>query len=211
MRPSLICVALCIALASGPARAAGVMFEVVDQDGHPVPNAVVALSAKGEGSESPGQQIIIDQRNEMFIPLVSVLHTGGSVVFKNSDRVRHHVYSFSAIKQFQFILNPGDSSEAIKFDKTGVAAIGCNIHDKMVTYVYVTNTKWTALTGADGSGVIASLPKGEYTVSIWHPQLKPGAAPTTQKVTVGSEPVSVSLTVSLVGETPMHGHHGSSY
>src|SRR5437868_3241794 len=112
MRPRLISVALCIALASHSAHAASVMFEVADQDGHPVPNAVVALSANGEGHEASAQQIIVDQRNEMFIPLVSVLRAGGSVVFKNSDRVRHHVYSFSVIKQFQFILNPGDSSEA---------------------------------------------------------------------------------------------------
>jgi plastocyanin len=211
MRSLLICIALCVALASNPACAAGVMFEVTDQDGRPVPNAVVALSTNGEARDSIAQQIIVDQRNEMFVPLVSVLRVGGSVVFKNSDRVRHHVYSFSAIRQFQFILNPGDSSEAIKFDKTGVAAIGCNIHDKMVTYVYVTDAKWTVLTAADGSGVIAALPKGEYTVSIWHPQLKPGIAVPTQKITVGSQPLSVPLTVPLIGETPAHGHHGSSY
>lgn len=75
------------------------MFEVVDQDNRPVANAVIALVAKSGANEaSAAQQLIVDQRKEAFIPLVSVLGRGGSIVFKNSDRVRHHVYSFSPLR-----------------------------------------------------------------------------------------------------------------
>src|SRR5262245_17073652 len=114
MRTLLIFVAL-IALLIDPARAANVMFEVTDQDGHPVGDAVIALTSKTEAPAEPSaQQITIDQRNETFIPLVSILGRGGSVIFNNSDRVRHHVYSFSPIKQFQLVLNPGEDSDPIK-------------------------------------------------------------------------------------------------
>src|SRR6185436_12517855 len=100
MRPILLLAGICLALLARPAHAAGVMFEVSDQDGHPVANAVIALVAKtGPVEPSAAQQLIVDQRKEAFIPLVSVLGRGGSVVFKNSDRVRHHVYSFSPIRQ----------------------------------------------------------------------------------------------------------------
>jgi plastocyanin len=215
MRIPVLIAGFSIALMFGVrAQAAGIMFEVTDQDGHPVANAVVALAPSGQGAgvdAGPAQQIIVDQRNEMFIPLVSVLMRGGSVTFANGDRVRHHVYSFSSIKQFQFILNPGESSAPVKFDKSGVAAIGCNIHDKMVTYVYVADTKWTALTRSDGSGVVASVPKGEYTATIWHPQLKPGMPQPEQAVSVGVQPLNIPLTVALVAQTPMSGHHGSAY
>lgn len=212
MRSLLLLVGFCLALVAAPARAAGVMFEVTDQNGHAVTHAVVALVAKGgPGEPSAAQQLIVDQRKEAFIPLVSVLGRGGSVVFKNSDRVRHHVYSFASVKQFQLVLNPQESSEPVKFDKVGVVAIGCNIHDNMVTYVYVTDTKWTVLTGSDGSGVIASLPKGEYTVTVWHPRLKPGVATPSQTISVGSQPLSIPLSVPLIATTPMQGHHGSSY
>jgi plastocyanin len=213
MRTSLLFAGLIVAQLCGSARAASVMFELTDQDGHPVANAVVALSSSTQASPEPAssQQIIIDQRNETFIPLVSILGHGGAVIFRNSDRVRHHVYSFSPLKQFQLVLNPNESSQPVKFDKTGVVAIGCNIHDRMVTYVYVTDTKWTALTHNDGSGIMPSVPKGDYKVTVWHPQLKPGAAPVTQTVSVGTQPHSIPLTVSIIAATPMHGHHGSGY
>ena len=213
MRTVAFFIGLCVALSSEMAQAASVMFEVADEDGHPVANAVVALSSSAQTAPEPSsvQQIIVDQRNEIFIPLVSILGRGGSVIFSNSDRVRHHVYSFSPIKQFQFILNPSEISQPVKFDKIGVAAVGCNIHDKMVTYVYVTETKWTALTRGDGSGVIASVPKGDYTVALWHPQLKPGVPPPSQTISVGTQPLNVPVTVQLVAPTTMNGHHGSSY
>jgi plastocyanin len=214
MRTALSTVSLLLALAASvQAHAASIMFEVTDQDGHPIPNAVVALvaSSQAPADSGPAQQIIVDQRNEMFIPLVSVLTRGGSVIFTNGDRVRHHVYSFSPIKQFQFILNPGENSTPVKFDKSGVAAIGCNIHDKMVTYVYVTDSKWTTLTRSDGSGTIASVPKGEYTATIWHPQLKPGVPSPSQSITVGTQPLNVPLTLPLVAQAHMSGHHEGTY
>ncbi len=215
MRISLLSTGIALALLfAGSARAASVMFEVTDQDGHPAANAVIALTPNGAAVATDlgsAQQIIVDQRNETFIPLVSVLMRGGSVTFTNSDRVRHHVYSFSPVKQFQFILNPSESSAPVKFDKNGVAAIGCNIHDMMVTYVYVTDTKWTALTRSDGSAVIAGVPKGEYSTAIWHPQLKPGVPEPSQTISVANLPLNVPLTVALVAQAPMNGHHGSTY
>ena len=83
---------------------------------------------------------MIDQRNETFLPLVTIVRKGGQVIFTNNDTTMHQVYSFSPIKQFDFEIDEGRHSEPVVFDKPGVASIGCNIHDHMITYVYVADT-----------------------------------------------------------------------
>jgi len=59
-------------------------------------------------------------------PLVTIVPRGGEVEFHNSDRTRHHVYSFSPARAFEFVLAPGEVSEAVRLDRTGVVAVGCN-------------------------------------------------------------------------------------
>ena len=44
---------------------------------------------------------IIDQRDETFIPYVEIFRPGDQVVFRNSDRTRHHVYSFAPAKSLR--------------------------------------------------------------------------------------------------------------
>jgi plastocyanin len=214
MRALTLAFGLSLALAlPSPAQSAAVMFEVTDQDGRPVPDAVVTVKPASAASDDGGtpQQIAIDQRNETFIPLVSIVPRGGSVIVSNSDRVRHHVYSFSPIKQFQMILNPGENSPPVRFEKAGVVAIGCNIHDKMVTYVYVTESRLWALTHSDGSGVIAAVPQGNYIATFWHPRLKPGAAEPTRAITVGAQPVTVPVSIAVTPIQPASHHHGGAY
>ena len=46
--------------------------------------------------------------------------------------------------------------------------LGCNIHDSMVGYIYVTDSPWYGRTGADGTLRLRDLAPGEYTVRIWH-------------------------------------------
>lgn len=48
--------------------------------------------------------------------------------------------------------------------------LGCNIHDWMVGYVYVTDDPWFAVSDEQGRLNLDQLPPGRYTASIWHPQ-----------------------------------------
>jgi hypothetical protein len=139
-----------------------------------------------------------------------VIHTGGAVIFRNSDTTRHHVYSFAPIKQFEFVQKPGDVSEPIRFDRPGTAAIGCNIHDDMIAYVDVTDAPWAGVTGANGQISLTGLPAGRFTATVWHPRLRPGAAPPSQAVTLATE--NTTLAVSLPVLPPPRPHaHGSLY
>jgi plastocyanin len=176
-------VALWLALGT-VAGASELGVDVRDEAGRPVADAVVSLEPviAPESPMAPGahQSGVIDQRDETFEPLVTLVRRGGTITFTNSDRTQHHVYSFSQIKRFQFLLNPGDRSPSLVFDNAGVAAIGCNIHDQMVTYVYVSDAPFIAKTGANGGAFIADIPPGTYRASAWHPDLKPGKpAPAT--------------------------------
>jgi plastocyanin len=203
---------LAILLAGAPARAGTVDIDISDQQGRPAPNAVVALISQADPAavgHLPAEAII-DQRRETFIPLVTILRKGGHVIFTNNDTTMHQVYSFSPIKQFEFELDQGRRSEPVVFDKPGVAAIGCNIHDHMITYVYVADTPWAALTDAKGHAQLSGVPSGSYRVEAWHPRLLPGRpAPSAALVVNGT--TKFALAVPLLADAPAQHMHMGSY
>ena len=97
---------------------------------------------------------VIDQKNLMFLPYIEVFRPGDAVVFRNSDGTRHHVYSFSPAKAFEFVLAPGQSSPPMTLDQAGViVVVGCNIHDQMASYLVVSDAPWIATTGKDGRAI----------------------------------------------------------
>lgn len=98
--------------AAGIAEAAEVLVQVHDRAGHPVNDAVVTVTGDSGSARTPATAVekVIDQRQETFLPYVEIFRPGDRVVFCNSDRTRHHVYSFSRVKTFEFVLKPGVSS-----------------------------------------------------------------------------------------------------
>lgn len=159
---------LCVASPAG--WAASVQARLVDATGQPLANAV--LSLRGPlGAEAEPPLAVMDQQAKQFVPNVLVVRTGTAVSFPNSDNIRHHVYSFSPAKRFELRLYQGTPSQPVRFDKPGVVVLGCNIHDWMVGYVYVTDDPWFAVSDAEGRASLAQLPPGRYAVSLWHPLL----------------------------------------
>jgi plastocyanin len=189
---------------AGPALAAHLVVHVADVQGHPVSDAVITLfseSRPADGSPSPpSRTYYIDQKNETFIPYVQVLRQGDKVIFRNSDTTRHQVYSFSRIRKFELVLRPGQSSPAMELDDTGIAAVGCNIHDHMVTYLFVSSAAHTAMSDSAGVARFDDLPAGRYTAKVWHPQLHPGQVePVRPVVIVGPSDAGVlSFKLSLI-------------
>lgn len=160
-----------------PVHATGLRVKVVDQAGHPVRDAVVSAQASTSAIQPSGRAPrtrVIDQVDLRFVPYIQVFRPGDSVVFHNSDTTRHHVYSFSKAKSFEFVLTPGQQSRPLVLDKAGVVAVGCNIHDSMIAYLYVTDSRVIAISGDDGSVVLPGLAAGNYTVRVWQPRLHPG-------------------------------------
>ena len=197
---------LLLALVAMPAAAADLRVQVTDQRGRPVADAVVGVlvppGAKAPPPPPPRTHTV-NQVALTFVPYIEVLRPGDAVVFRNGDRTRHHVYSFSAAKAFEFMLSPGESSAPLALDRAGTIAVGCNIHDSMITYLYVTEAPWTARTGADGMAVFKDVPAGTYSVQAWQPRLRPGRAPALQeKVGLAEgQPTQLSFQLALLPDT----------
>lgn len=160
---------LLAAAVATPASAARLEVRVTGPDG-PVAGAVVSLHGDALALSSAPRSAVIDQVRVQFAPRVSVVETGASVSFPNSDDVLHHVYSFSPAKRFELPLYSGRPSSPVVFDQPGVVVLGCNIHDQMIAYVVVLDTPVHAVTGADGV-VALEAPAGEYALQVWHERL----------------------------------------
>lgn len=191
------------------AMAADVSVTVTDQNGDPVESAVISLTPDDKSRVPAGeaQTHTIDQSDEAFIPFVTAMRRGDALRFTNSDRTRHHVYSFSAIKQFELLLNPGQKSNPVKFEQAGVAAIGCNIHDQMLAYAFVGETPWYAVTDARGTATIKGAPQGKLNAHAWHPRLDPDRLPADQALTS----TTVAFTLQLVPGPSGRGQHKRHY
>jgi plastocyanin len=191
------------------AGAADLKISITDQRGKPVGDAVVTVlptNSPTAGSAAAQPEVRTKTINQValtFVPYIEVFRPGDKVVFRNSDKTRHHVYSFSPVKAFEFMLSPGQSSAPLELEKSGVVAVGCNIHDSMITYLYVSDAPWITRSSADGKATISGLPAGSYTVRVWQPRLRPGRPDLAQSAALvtGSESKAVTFALNLLPDS----------
>jgi len=204
LRLPLVLSAAFLILAALAAPAASLKLQVTDQSGKPLADAIATLTSETpDAAPKPApRDHFIDQKEETFVPLVEIVPAGDQVIFRNSDRTRHHVYTFSPLGQFEFVLKPNESSAPVKLLKPGVIPVGCNIHDFMINYLFVTDSRWTAKSDAHGVAALPDLPPGSYMVKWWHPRQRPGVQPVTHTVTVGGDQASANVTLSVMAPPP---------
>jgi plastocyanin len=186
--------AVLASLLCAPAIAADLSVTVADVQGLSVPDAAVYLLPLQGKAPRGSQKGSIEQMDKTFIPYVSVVQAGTAVSFPNKDAVRHHVYSFSAPKVFDLKLYSGTPSQPVVFDKPGLVALGCNIHDWMLAYVLVVETPWFAVSKDRGNAVVENVPAGDYNMLIWHPRMKEEMM---QQIKVGAAAQAVRVRVTL--------------
>lgn len=191
-------------------------IRVTDMTGQPLPDAVVALNTAGYSS--PAKTIrIMDQIDRQFSPHVLAVNAGDLVSFPNSDNIRHHVYSFSEAKAFEIKLYADRPESPIDFLRPGIVVLGCNIHDDMVGYIYVTPEGQSAAV-TDKNGYASVSGAGELkSVSIWHERL---SVMESEQTTLGAEALEnyrsgdYSFLITVDPEVPPrepagdHVHHG---
>ncbi len=198
----LVAMAFAVSLAAR-AAAAELHVQIADERGKPVSDAIVrvlpadASAATERVAPIPARTLVVDQRDEQFIPYVAVFRPGDRAVFRNSDVTRHHVYSFSPTKTFEMVVNPGESTPPLLLDRTGIVAVGCNIHDHMRTWLFVSDTPRIAVTGANGAALFSGLAAGHYRVVVWHPQLRPRQPEVAGDLTLATDSASDSLPLRL--------------
>jgi plastocyanin len=169
MRALLFLIAL--VLTPCVAAAGQLVVTVKDAGGQPVANAVVTF-APAAGHPPAAREagpFVVSQAEVHFDPFVIVVPVGAQVDFPNKDKVRHHVYSFSKAKRFELKLYGRDETRHVTFDQPGVVALGCNIHDQMMGFIFVADTPYVAKSGANGEVVLDNLPAGPGVLTVWHP------------------------------------------
>jgi plastocyanin len=195
------CVTLAMLAGPGTPRAADISVKIVDRDGHGIGEAAVtATPANAAGPAAILKPAVMDQRNLAFVPRVLVVEAGTSVEFPNNDSVSHQVYSFSAAKRFQLPLYKGVVHPPITFDQPGLVVLGCNIHDAMVGYIYVTSAPYFGRTEADGAVDLKGLHAGEYRLEVWSPFIADAPASLIRTVQIDEKApaiVKIQLTRAL--------------
>src|SRR5689334_23978460 len=178
---------------TAPVSAAPLTVRVVDASGKPVRDAVVSLyPASGARAPRGGGHYVVSQQNIQFHPFLSIVPVGADVSFPNLDNTKHHVYSFSTAKRFELKLFAKDQSRTVHFDKPGVVALGCNIHDQMSAFIFVTDSAWTARTDARG---IASFdaPSTPVRMVLWHPYLRASGGQVEQMLAANQRNLNVAV------------------
>jgi len=164
-------------------HANSIKVSVVDEKKNPVEFAVIYI--KETLPKVSGHSVVIDQVDKEFIPYVTVVQRGSAINFPNNDEIRHQVYSFSKSKQFELPLYSGNPSSPVVFDKNGVIAMACNIHDWMKAYIYVVDTNKFTISDKAGQAVLSNLAKGQYEVVVWHPKAKESEQLNAQQIDIG--------------------------
>lgn len=175
--------------------AAPVSVVVRGPDGKPLGGAVVTVEAPGVSAPAPSRAYAVEQRDIAFQPRVLIVPVGAAVTFPNRDRIRHHVYSFSKPKRFELKLYGREEQRSVVFDRPGVVSLGCNIHDSMSGFLYVTATPFVAQTGADGRAALNGVPAGRATIRVWHPSIRVAGNSLSQSVAVPAAGLSTTLAV----------------
>jgi plastocyanin len=199
MRNPLVLLAALSLVHSAVAVAAQLQVAVRDRSGKPVADAVVlAMPADPKVTlRAAAQTDAVDQVDKQFVPYVKVIFVGSTIRFPNSDNIRHQVYSFSPAKRFELPLYSGTQAQPILFDKAGVVVLGCNIHDWMLGYVYVSETPYFAKTGAAGTASLSDLPPGDYLLRVWQPSMEGSEQSTMQRIAVTEQGATAQWSVKL--------------
>lgn len=210
MAPVLVALGLVAMLAGLEARAGGLLVSVVDKEGKPAADAVVIVvpQARGGQTVSPGVATVSQQKMQ-FVPAVSVVTTGSRVSFVNNDAWEHHVRG-TAAGLAQFTTGAGGGfelrldgkaegkaarSQDVVLDKAGPVLLGCHIHGSMRGHIYVTDSPWTAKTGADGIAAFTDVPDGPSQLRVWHADQLIDLPAQTVSIGAGNAAVTVSLQV----------------
>ena len=161
-----------LAVSLAPAQAGDLKFTFSDQEGDELEYGVINLFPMDESVPVPPvEPVVMSQKKKLFNPFVLPVRAGGAVEFTNGDRARHHVYSFSKAKAFELRLFGRGETRSVPFESPGVVPVGCNIHDNMLAFIYVTNAPYYAVSNDEGVAELKDIPDGDYRVQAWHVDL----------------------------------------
>ncbi len=162
---------------------------VVGADGKTLGNVFVHVkSGLGQHSYPPATTpVVLDQRGCRYQPHVLGLRVGQPLDIINNDPTLHNVH---ALPTTNTEFNQGQPLQGIKNTHTFtqpevMIPFKCDVHGWMNAFIGVVDHPYFAVTAADGTFDLKSLPPGTYTIEAWHEKL----GTMTQEVTVGAKEI----------------------
>jgi plastocyanin len=145
---------------------------------HPNPSASNGSLAGGcvvwvEGIKE-GKEFKLPEKNEVdqngcaFVPHVSIMRTGGTVIVHNSDNTLHN---FHVTNKDASLINEaqpeGAPAREIQLNKGGLNTVVCDVHPWMKAFIWVVDHPYYAVTDSLGHFSLDNVPPGPYKLHIW--------------------------------------------
>jgi plastocyanin len=154
-------------------------------------------SADDSGASMPAppvQTLRLVQKNKTFDPHILVVPAGSLVEFPNRDPFFHNVFSLFEGKRFDLGLYEAGTTRMVRFDRSGISYIFCNIHPEMSAVVITLTTPLYAISNVDGQLSLPDVPFGRYLLHIWSEGMGPeNAQPVTREVTIAENASSLGV------------------
>ncbi len=155
-------------------------------DGRDVVIWLTPVGARDARPTGEARRYKIDQRDKTFHPHVLVVPIGSFVDFPNLDPIFHNVFSLFDGKKFDLGLYEAGTTRGVRFTRSGICYVFCNIHPDMSAVVVVVDSTLYATSAANGSFAITDVPPGRYRLSVWHERLAPeDAREFPKEITIG--------------------------
>lgn len=135
-------------------------------------NATIEVVVPGAEPAIPSEPLTLVRVDENFEPRVLLVPAGAEVSFGNADECCNACFNLHAVKNpaVNRSVAPRTSFSAV-FPLAETIAITDDVHPWSKAFLRVTNTRFAAVTGADGSFSFEGLPPGTYEVRIWHERM----------------------------------------
>jgi plastocyanin len=143
-------------------------------EGGALQGAVVQLRDIHKGAAYEPAEALIDNKDCVFVPRLTLAATGQMLTATNSDPILHntHLFQHDGNRNLVNIALPTAGKTARKpLRKRGLIDVKCDAHKWMAAYIWVTDHPYIAITTADGTFALEQVPAGIYTATVWHEEL----------------------------------------
>jgi hypothetical protein len=148
----------------------------------PIKNEFVAIDCMFHPADVPqAEQYIVSEKGRLTHahPVVAILQNHHPISVVNKDPIIHNGQVFQSergniVLNFPLPVSPEPRGGPIHFEPgKRIAQMICGMHEFMQSWGFMVDNPYYARTKRDGHFTIDALPPGTYTVSAWHPHLKP--------------------------------------
>ena len=135
-----------------------------------VRGSVIRIEGVARGKKSTGE-LLLDNRDCVFVAHVSALTLGDRSRVKNSDAVVHNTRGLMGTSTVFNVAVP-HREQLVEITRRltvpGVVHVRCDAHPHMSAWLIVHDSPYVAVTDERGAFRIADVPPGTYRVTMWH-------------------------------------------